>query len=114
MHRVALALGALFALSVVSVSPAPAQEPEFDEAFMSDMANIREGRDLFQAQCSHCHGRRAYPGKAPRLRADRYEPDFVFWVIQGGFGRMPSMGEIFDDEETRKIVAWVKSPLFSH
>ena len=114
MRRLVLAL----ALAVIIASGNPAgsnaQELEFPEEFMTDMTVIREGRDLFQRQCGHCHGSRAYPGKAPRLRPDRYEPDFVFWVIQGGYGNMPSMGEMFDDEEAKKIVAWVKSNIFSH
>ena len=114
MRRLVLAL----ALAVIIASGNPAgsnaQELEFPEEFMTDMTVIREGRDLFQRQCGHCHGSRAYPGKAPRLRPDRYDADFVFWVIQGGYGNMPSMGEIFDDEETKKIVAWVKSNIFSH
>ena len=113
MRRLVPAL-ALAAITVLASPVAPtAQEPTFPEEFMTDMTVIREGRDLFQRQCGHCHGSRAYPGKAPALRPDRYEPDFVFWVIQGGYGKMPSMGEVFDEEQTRKVVAWVKSSYFS-
>jgi mono/diheme cytochrome c family protein len=99
---------------MLSIGPAPAEELDFSEEFMTDMANIRAGRDLFHAQCGHCHGSRAYPGKAPRLRPERYDPEFVFWVIQGGYGRMPSFEERFTEEETKQIVAWVMSSLFSH
>ncbi len=111
-----LAVSIALAASVLVVSPAPgkAQDMEFSEEFMSDMSVIREGRDHFQAQCGHCHGSRAYPGKAPRLTPDRYEPDFVYWVIQSGYGRMPSFEDRFTHEETMTIVAWVKSNLFSH
>jgi mono/diheme cytochrome c family protein len=89
------------------------RQPEFTEEFLADMAVIREGRELFRGQCGHCHGSRAYPGKAPRLRPDRYEPDFVYWVVVGGYGQMPPFAEHFDHEDVRRIVAWVKSPYFS-
>lgn len=89
----------------------PANPPE---GFMTDMKNIRAGMELFRDQCGHCHGSRAYPGKAPRLRPDRYEPDFVFWVVKGGYGKMPSFEEHFTDEEVLKIVSFVKSTYFSH
>lgn len=89
------------------------RQPEFTEEFLADMTVIREGRDLFQAQCGHCHGSRAYPGKAPRLRPARYDPDFVYWVVVGGYGQMPSFAEHFDHEQVKKITAWVKSPYFS-
>jgi mono/diheme cytochrome c family protein len=109
-----LAAGSLAAImALASGMPASADPSEFPESFMADMTNIREGRELFRAQCGHCHGSRAYPGKAPRLRPDRYEPDFVFWAIKGGYGRMPSFDEHFNDEEVMQIVAFVKSRYFS-
>ena len=111
--RSAIALAFLASLLAAGGGSAVAQELEFTDAFMNDMSVIREGRDYFQRQCGHCHGSRAYPGKAPPLRPDRYQPDFVYWVIQGGYGNMPSMGEVFDHEETMKVVAWVKSSYFS-
>jgi mono/diheme cytochrome c family protein len=114
LRRIVLLMALVTILGSVDPTVPTAQDLEFPEEFMTDMTVIREGRDLFQQQCGHCHGSRAYPGKAPRLRPDRYEPDFVFWVIQGGYGNMPSMGEMFDDEETKKIVAWIKSNIFSH
>jgi mono/diheme cytochrome c family protein len=114
LRRFVLLMALVTILGSVDPTVPTAQDLEFPEEFMTDMTVIREGRDLFQQQCGHCHGSRAYPGKAPRLRPDRYEPDFVFWVIQGGYGNMPSMGEMFDDEETKKIVAWIKSNIFSH
>jgi mono/diheme cytochrome c family protein len=108
-----LALAAALVLAATAM-PGHAEELDFSEEFMTDMANIREGRDHFQAQCGHCHGSRAYPGKAPRLRPERYDPEFVYWVIQGGYGRMPSFEDRFDHEQTMQIVAWIKSNLFSH
>jgi mono/diheme cytochrome c family protein len=86
LRRFVLLMALVTILGSVDPTVATAQDLEFPEEFMTDMTVIREGRDLFQQQCGHCHGSRAYPGKAPRLRPDRYEPDFVFWVIQGGYG----------------------------
>jgi mono/diheme cytochrome c family protein len=109
--RIAFAFALLAGLAS---GPAPAQELDFSEEFMTDMANIRAGREHFQAQCGHCHGSRAYPGKAPRLQPERYDPDFIYWAIRGGYGRMPSFEDHFTHEETMQIVAWIKSNLFSH
>lgn len=117
MHRLLSSFAALALLALAYAALAPgalAQEPELTEEFLSDMANIREGRELFRAQCTYCHGGQAYPGKAPPLRPHRYDPEFVFWVVLGGYGQMPSFDERFTDEEVAKIVAWVKSPYFFH
>ncbi|CAN5606549.1 hypothetical protein BH23PSE1_BH23PSE1_07770 [soil metagenome] len=113
-HPVGLPALALSLALAAAPLPGAAEELDFSEDFMSDMTNIRDGREHFQAQCGHCHGSRAYPGKAPRLRPERYEPDFVYWVIQGGYGRMPAFDEHFTHDETMQIVAWIKSNLFSH
>jgi mono/diheme cytochrome c family protein len=68
------ALGAGLVERVMGQSPAPAAtepEPQRDPppaipaALLKDTAMITQGEKLWHDQCTHCHGARAYPGKAP-------------------------------------------------
>jgi len=86
---------------------------EFPEDYMSDAANIEAGKEIWFAQCTHCHGFKAYPGKAPKLKPAGYTPDFVFKRVYKGFKKMPAWKEVYSIEEIRQIVAYVKAPGFS-
>jgi mono/diheme cytochrome c family protein len=59
----------LLGLVPLSTSPADADETGLTEEFMDDQANIDLGQELFKQQCAKCHGKGAYPGKAPKLNA---------------------------------------------
>jgi len=85
----------------------------FSEAFLSDPAIIGAGRALWDGQCALCHGAKAYPGKAPKLKPRKYKPTFVFKRTYKGFKAMPGWNEIFSIDEIRSIVVYVKSPGFS-
>ncbi|HEX5091821.1 MAG TPA: cytochrome c [Burkholderiales bacterium] len=95
-------------LSALSDDPAPV----FDKKFLSNPANIETGRKVWQAQCRHCHGARAYPGKAPHLRPGSYAPEFIYDRVTNGFGKMPSWKAVFSEEERRGVVAYIKSDDF--
>tara|TARA_R110002072_G_scaffold6212_1_gene37089 strand:+ start:1786 stop:2559 length:774 start_codon:yes stop_codon:yes gene_type:complete len=86
---------------------------EFTEAFLADPANFEAGKEIWFAQCTHCHGFKAYPGKAPKLKPAKYKPTFVFKRVYKGFKKMPAWNEVYSVEEIRQIVAYVKSPGFS-
>ncbi len=101
-----LAAGALPAI-------AGGKGPVFDEKFLSDKANIETGRKVWQAQCRHCHGAAAYPGKAPKLRPGSLEPDFIYDRVTYGFGKMPSWKDVFSEEQRKGVVAYIKSDDFS-
>ncbi len=92
-----------------AVEPAP----EFTEAYLGDPANYQTGKEIWDEQCRHCHGRSAYPGKAPKLKPRRYSPDFVYDRVTNGFRKMPAWGEIFTQEERMSIVAYILSKEFS-
>ncbi|MCG6902796.1 MAG: cytochrome c, partial [Rhodobacter sp.] len=85
----------------------------FTDEFMADPANFEAGKEIWFAQCTHCHGYKAYPGKAPKLKPHKYKPEFVFKRAYKGFKKMPAWNEVFTVDEIRQIVAYVKSPGFS-
>jgi mono/diheme cytochrome c family protein len=87
--------------------------PKFDAAFLTDDANIKIGEAVWQAQCRHCHGNSAYPGKAPKLRPGTYTPDFVYDRVTYGFRGMPPWQGVFTLEQRKGVVAFIKSDRFS-
>ncbi|MCG8598452.1 MAG: cytochrome c [Kiloniellales bacterium] len=87
--------------------------PAFSEDFLAAPANIEAGKEMWKEQCRHCHGRAAYPGKAPKLKPRRYKPDFVYDRVTNGFRKMPAWKEVYDREERMKIVAYILSKDFS-
>lgn len=105
-----LAGSALFTVSHESV----ADESELTGEFLGEREHVDLGRDLFQRRCRLCHGRGAYPGKAPRLRADRLTPQEIYDRITYGFGRMPAWEDQLSDHERMAITAYMKSPLFGN
>lgn len=87
--------------------------PAFDRAYLADRKNIAAGREVWQAQCRHCHGAAAYPGKAPKLDPGRLKPDFIYDRVTYGFGKMPAWKDVFSREQRMSVVAYIKSDDFS-
>ena len=85
----------------------------FTETFLSDEANIVAGSEIWQEQCRHCHGRAAYPGKAPKLRPAKLEPDFVYRRVTDGFRKMPAWKDFYSDEQRMQVTAYILSDKFS-
>jgi mono/diheme cytochrome c family protein len=104
------ALGASLAFAQTAAPPQKAVPPD---GVMEDPEAIAEGQAIWQQQCRHCHGRSAYPGKAPKLKPRKYKPDFVFDRISNGFRKMPAWKEVFDEGQRWSIVAFVMSKDFS-
>ncbi len=86
--------------------------PKFDKAFLTDPKNIAAGEKVWHAQCRHCHGAKAYPGKAPKLNPGQLEPEFIFDRVTNGFGKMPSWKAVFSLAQRRSVVAYIKSDDF--
>ena len=104
--------------AIVTVSAATAAEKSvppvpFTEAYLADDANIDAGGEIWADQCRHCHGAKAYPGKAPKLKPRKYKPDFVYRRVTDGFRKMPPWKEVYSDEERMQIVAYILSDSFS-
>jgi mono/diheme cytochrome c family protein len=101
-------------LGVSAVGSIQADETELTEEFLNDPAQIALGQELFQGQCAKCHGRGAYPGKAPKLNARKLTPEDVYLRVAYGFRKMPAWEDVFSDEEIMAITAYVKSDRFSN
>jgi len=100
--------------TVVATQSAAAEPvPKFDKAFLSNPKNIAAGEQVWHAQCRHCHGSKAYPGKAPKLNPGQLKPEFIFDRVTNGFGKMPSWKAVFSYEQRKSVVAYIKSDDFS-
>ena len=91
-----------------------ADETELTEEFMTSEDNIELGRTLFQKRCKFCHGKGAYPGKAPKLKPKKMSTEQVYTRITYGFRAMPGWEHEFDDHERMALTAYIKSPIFSN
>lgn len=120
---VAVVLGIVAALGWLAPAPpgpALAQHagdppiPGFTAEYLKDPKNIEEGRAVWLARCQFCHGRTAYPGKAPRLEPSRYTPEFVYDRVANGFGGMPPWRHEFSEQALRAVVAYILSQEFSN
>jgi mono/diheme cytochrome c family protein len=101
-------------LALSAVGSIQADETELTEEFLNDPAQIALGQELFQGQCAKCHGKGAYPGKAPKLKVSKLTPEDVYLRVAYGFRKMPAWEDVFSDEEIMAITAYVKSDRFSN
>lgn len=129
MSRIAVFLPALFFIALTSTGPARSAsdagatetrsvdeviaDQVFTDAFLNSPANVAAGKELWDGQCALCHGAKAYPGKAPKLKPRKYKPLFVFKRTYKGFKGMPAWREVFTVDEIRTMVAYIKSPGFA-
>lgn len=99
---------------LVSMTVVRADETGLTDDFLSDEENIELGRALFQKRCKFCHGKGAYPGKAPKLKPKKLSSEEVYTRITYGFRAMPGWEHEFDDHERMALTAYIKSPIFSN
>lgn len=93
-------------------STVASNEVKFSFKYLNDDAVIAEGKELW-AQCRHCHGAAAYPGKAPKLKPHKYTPEFVYDRITNGFRKMPPWKEVYSVEQRKALTAYIKHRSFS-
>ncbi|MCS6877936.1 MAG: cytochrome c [Geminicoccaceae bacterium] len=86
--------------------------PPLPKEVLSDSKLIARGEQIWKEQCAHCHGSKAYPGKAPKLTPRRYTPEFVWDRVNNGFRGMPAWKEVYSAEEIIGVVAYVMSDEF--
>lgn len=101
----------------VTAQPAFAEEgeaPPFPGELLGQKEHIEAGKGVFGQICKFCHGKSAYPGKAPKLNPARYTPEFVYDRVTNGFRGMPAFKEQFSDEERRAVVVYIMSKEFSN
>jgi mono/diheme cytochrome c family protein len=103
-----------YVLSVGPAIAADAADVVLEAEFLSDPANIAAGKKMFRKQCARCHGPRAYPGKAPKLKAKKYKPEFVYKRITKGFRGMPSWKKRYNLKQRKSLTAYIMSKDFKH
>ncbi len=86
--------------------------PPLPRELLADPKLIARGDAIWKEQCTHCHGSKAYPGKAPKLAPRRYTPEFVWDRVHNGFRGMPPWKEVYSPEEVIAVVAYVLSDDF--
>ena len=116
--RLAVVGACALSLSLASVAVASDDDekepsPGFSQEYIDDAVNQNAGKELWQDQCAHCHGAKAYPGKAPKLKPRRYNADFVWDRVSNGFRKMPAWKEVYTKEERMQIVAFIMGKTFS-
>ena len=117
--RIIVGLSALMFMWSYSVLPASAEEKkvfvpvEFTSAYLADASEFEKGKEIWFDQCTHCHGYKAYPGKAPKLKPKGYKPSFVYKRVTKGFRKMPAWDEVYDKDERMAIVAYIMHKDFS-
>ena len=85
----------------------------FTDEMLTDQARIDAGKVIWQEQCAHCHGSKAYPGKAPKLKPTRYKAGFVYRRATDGFRKMPSFKDVYDDNQRMDVEIFIRSKQFS-
>lgn len=88
--------------------------PPFPKELLGKAEQIELGRDVFQRTCRFCHGKTAYPGKAPKLNPSRYQPEFVYDRVTNGFRGMPPLKEMLSDKERQAVTVFIMSQEFSN
>jgi mono/diheme cytochrome c family protein len=120
LSRSRLAVAVAIALTMAgpplgAQTAAAAEEPPpvFEKDFLNSPNRIEQGRAVWEAQCRHCHGNAAYPGKAPKLKPGSYTPDFIYDRVTYGFRAMPPWKTVYSVDERKAVVAYIKSDAFS-
>lgn len=111
-----LAAGAFCTLAILGPSQADDAEelPPFPQELLGNPEYVAEGKEVFGKICKFCHGKSAYPGKAPKLNPSRYTPEFVFDRVTNGFRGMPAFKEQFTEKERQAVVTFILSKDFSN
>lgn len=111
----ALLLGLLVAgTTVLPAGVGHGQAVTFSKEYLKDPKKIEMGRQVWVNRCQFCHGKTAYPGKAPKLDPSRYTPEFVYDRVTNGFQGMPPWKHEFSEDERKAVVAYILSADFSN
>jgi mono/diheme cytochrome c family protein len=98
--------------SVTEHEPPGDPPPPLPAAVLKDNDVIARGEKIWGDQCKHCHGAKAYPGKAPKLQPRTYKPEFVWDRIHNGFRAMPPWKDVYKPDEIIALVAFILSDDF--
>ena len=109
---IALLVTDTIAQTKTEAEPPKDPPPPLPADVLQDGKVIAQGEKLWQDQCTHCHGSKAYPGKAPRLQPRQYKPEFVWDRTHNGFRGMPPWRDVYKPDEIIALVAYVMSDDF--
>ena len=98
--------------SAATPEPAGDPPPALPAAVLKNNDVIAMGEKIWGDQCKHCHGAKAYPGKAPKLQPRSYKPEFVWDRIHNGFRAMPPWKDVYKQDEIVALVAYILSDDF--
>lgn len=106
----------LAAMALMAGMPVHADNklPPFPKELLDQPEQIALGVDVFQRTCKFCHGKSAYPGKAPKLNPSRYQPEFVYDRVTNGFRGMPPLKDMLSDKERQAVTVYIMSKEFSN
>ena len=101
----------------IMLGPAGAQDaelPPFPKELLSNPQYVKDGKEVFGKICKFCHGKSAYPGKAPKLNPSRYTPEFVYDRVTNGFRGMPPLKDQFSEKDRQAVTVFIMSKEFSN
>ena len=110
--RLACGLGMMTMAGVALAQDA--QLPPFPKELLDKPEQIAAGKEVFGKICKFCHGKSAYPGKAPKLNPSRYTPEFVYDRVTNGFRGMPPFKDQFSEKERQAVTVFIMSKEFSN
>ena len=113
-YMVGALCGVLVFLPAIPASLADDDLPPFPKELLDKPEQIEKGHAVFESICKFCHGKTAYPGKAPKLNPSRYTPEFVYDRVTNGFRGMPAWKEQYSDEERKAVTVFIMSKEFSN
>lgn len=117
MQHLARRLVAGLGMAALVAGTALAQDgelPPFPKDLLENPEYVAQGREVFGKICKFCHGKSAYPGKAPKLNPSRYTPEFVYDRVTNGFRGMPPFKEQFSEQERQAVTVFIMSKQFSN
>ena len=113
MKKTFLFITLLISISALSIKVNSEEKSQFTNIMMKNVDIFNQGKEIWFDQCTHCHGYKAYPGKAPKLKPKRYKPEFVYKRVTKGFRKMPAWEEIYSREEIESLVVYIMNKNFS-
>jgi mono/diheme cytochrome c family protein len=111
---VAIVLGAIPAKAQTTSEVEPPRDPAppLPAEILKNNDVILAGEKIWQEQCTHCHGAKSYPGKAPKLQPRLYKAEFVWDRVHNGFRAMPPWKDVYKPDEIVALVAYILSDDF--
>lgn len=108
------AFALLFIAWTQTVGSAEAAEVRFTKEFVENPQNFADGKKIWLKQCARCHGKHAYPGKAPKLKPSKYKIEFVYKRVTKGFRGMPSWKKKYNKKQRMAVSAYIMHPDFKN